>query len=44
MPMLIGSTVVVCTLLSMVLGQIAIGMEAIGVLLAAFVLMSVQRE
>ncbi len=44
MPMLIGSTTVVCTLLSMMLGQIAIGTEAIGVLLAALVLMSVQRE
>ena len=44
MPMLIGSTIVVCTLLSMMLGQITLGMEAIGVLLAALVLMSVQRE
>jgi len=44
MPMLIGSTVVVCTLFSMMLGQIAMSMEAIGVLLAALVLMTVQRE
>ncbi len=44
MPMLIGSTTVACTLLSMMLGQIAMGMEAIGVVLAALVLMSVQRE
>jgi hypothetical protein len=44
MPMLIGSTTVACTLLSMMLGQITMGMEAIGVLLAALVLMSVQRE
>src|SRR5438132_13826051 len=44
MPMLLGSTTVVCTLLSMMLGQIAMSMEAIGVLLAALVLMSVQRE
>jgi hypothetical protein len=44
MPMLLGSAIVVCTLLSMMLGQIAIGTEAIGVLLAALVLMSVQRE
>jgi hypothetical protein len=44
MPMLIGSAILVCTLLSMMLGQIAVGMEAIGVLLAAVVLMSVQRE
>lgn len=44
MPMLIGSTTMVCTLLSMMLGQIAVGMEAWGVLLAAGVLMSLQRE
>jgi hypothetical protein len=44
MPMLIGSAIMVCTLLSMMLGQIAMGTEAIGVLLAALVLMSVQRE
>ncbi len=44
MPMLIGSTTVVCTLISMILGQITLGMETIGVLLAAVVLMSLQRE
>jgi hypothetical protein len=44
MPMLLGSSTVFCTLLSMMLGQITMGMEAIGVLLAALVLMSVQRE
>lgn len=44
MPMLIGSTTVACTLASMLLGQITIGMESLGVLLAAAVLMSVQRE
>ena len=44
MPMLIGATTVACTLLSMMLGQIAMGMEAIGVLLAAVVLMSLRRE
>lgn len=44
MPMLIGSTIVFCTLISMILGQINLGMEAIGVLLGALVLMSVQRE
>ena len=44
MPLLLGSTTLVCTLLSMMLGQIAVGMEAIGVMLAALVLMSVQRE
>ena len=44
MPLLLGSTTLVCTLLSMMLGQIAVGMEAIGVMLAALVLMSLQRE
>ncbi|HTV87893.1 MAG TPA: hypothetical protein VME41_02655 [Stellaceae bacterium] len=44
MPMLIGAATVVCTLLSMILGQVALGMEALGVLLAAAVLMSLQRE
>ena len=44
MPMLLGSTTVVCTLLSMMLGQITMGAEALGVLLAAAVLMSLQRE
>ena len=44
MPMLLGSTTMVCTLFSMMLGQITLGMEALGVLLAALVLMSLQRE
>jgi hypothetical protein len=44
MPMLIGSTTMVCTLLIMMLGQITVGMEALGVLLASAVLMSLQRE
>jgi hypothetical protein len=44
MPMLIGATTVACTLLSLILGQIALGMEALGVLLAAAVLMSLQRQ
>ena len=44
MPMLLGTTTVVCTLLSMMLGQITVGIEAFGVLLAAGVLMSLQRE
>ena len=44
MPMLLGSTMVVCTLLSMLLGEVTMGMQAIGVLLASLVLMSVQRE
>ena len=44
MPMLLGSTTIFCTLLSIMLGQVTMGTEAIGVMLAAFVLMSVQRE
>lgn len=44
MPMLLGGTTIACTLLSLMLGQITMGMEAFGVLLAAFVMMSVQRE
>jgi hypothetical protein len=44
MPMLIGSTTIVCMLLSLMLGQITMGAEALGVFLAAFVLMSLQPE
>lgn len=44
MPLLIGSTTVACTLFSMLFGQITIGMESLGVLLAAVVLMSVKRQ
>lgn len=44
MPLLIGSATIFCTLLSMMLGQIAVGMESLGVLLASLVLMSLQRE
>jgi len=44
MPLLIGSTTFACTLLSMALGQITVGMEAMGVMLASLVLMSLQRE
>ncbi|HEX3536814.1 MAG TPA: hypothetical protein VHU15_08615 [Stellaceae bacterium] len=44
MPMLLGSTTFVCTLLSMALGQVTMGIQALGVLLAAIVLMSLQRE
>jgi hypothetical protein len=44
MPMLLGSTIVVCTLLSITLGEITVGLEALGVLLAAGVLMSLQRQ
>jgi hypothetical protein len=44
MPMLLGSTTMACTLFSMMLGQVTPGMEALGVLLASLVLMSLQRE
>jgi hypothetical protein len=44
MSLLIGSTTLACTLLSMALGQIAFGMEGMGVLLASLVLMTLQRE
>jgi hypothetical protein len=44
MPLLLGSTTIVCTLISLMLGQIAFGAEAAGVMLAAAVLMSLQRE
>ncbi len=44
MPMLLGSTTLVCTLFSMMLGQVALGMESAGALLASLVLMSLQRE
>ena len=44
MPMLLGATTLVCTLAMMAIGQIAMGTEAIGVMLAAAVLMSVERE
>ncbi|HEX3862680.1 MAG TPA: hypothetical protein VHY35_13390 [Stellaceae bacterium] len=44
MPMLLGSTTAVCTLLCLALGQIALGVEALGVLLGSAVLMSLQRE
>lgn len=44
MPLLIGSATIVSTLLSLSLGQVAMGTEALGVLLAAFVVMSLQRE
>jgi len=44
MPLLLGSTTVVCTLLGLLLGQVTMGMEAAGVLLAACVVMSLQRE
>jgi hypothetical protein len=44
MPLLIGSATLVSTLLSLSLGQVAMGTEALGVMLAALVLMSLQRE
>ena len=44
MPMLLGSATFLCTLLSMMLGQITIGVEPLGVLLASVVVMSLQRE
>jgi len=44
MPLLLGSTTIFCTLLSIMLGQVAMGAEALGVMLGAFVLMSLQRE
>ncbi len=44
MPMLLGSAIVACTFLSVLAGQVAVGMEAFGVVVAGLVLMSVQRE
>jgi hypothetical protein len=44
MPLLIGSATVVCMLVSLAIGQIDIGIQAMGVLLAAGVLMSLQRQ
>lgn len=44
MPLLLGSATFACTLLSMVLGEVTMGIQALGVLLAALVLMSLQRE
>jgi hypothetical protein len=44
MPMLLGSTTFACTLLSMAVGEITMGIQALGVLLASIVLMSLQRE
>ena len=44
MPLLIGAATAATTLLSMALGQISTGFEALGVLLAAAVLMTVRQE
>jgi hypothetical protein len=44
MPMLIGAATAATTLLSMACGQINTGFEALGVLLAAAVLMTLREE
>ena len=44
MPLLIGAATAATTLVSMALGQINTGFEAFGVLLAAFVLMTLRQE
>jgi hypothetical protein len=44
MPMLIGAATAATTLLSMALGQINTGFEALGVLLAAIVLMTLREQ
>jgi hypothetical protein len=44
MPLLLGSATFACTLLSLALGEVTMGIQALGVLLAALVLMSLQRE
>jgi hypothetical protein len=40
MPFLIGSATLACTLLSLSLGQVTMGMQAVGVILASIVVMS----
>jgi hypothetical protein len=44
MPFLIGAAIAASTLISMALGQIDTGLEALGVLLAAGVLMTLREE
>ncbi|HJU20366.1 MAG TPA: hypothetical protein VJ770_28255 [Stellaceae bacterium] len=44
MPLVIGAATVASTLLSMACGQINTGFEALGVLLAAVVLMTIRQE
>lgn len=44
MPRLLGAAIVATTLLSMAFGQIATSFEALGVLLGACVLMTLQQE
>ena len=44
MPFLLGSAALASTLLSVSLGQVLIGMEALGVTLASVVVMTLRRE
>ena len=44
MPFLIGAAIAASTLISMALGQINTGLEALGVLFAAGVLMTLREE
>lgn len=44
MPLLLGAATFATTLLSMAFGQIDTGIEALGVLLAACLLMTLQQE
>ena len=44
MPMLIGAATAASTLMSLALGEINTGFEALGVLLAAVVLMTLRQE
>jgi hypothetical protein len=44
MPLLIGSATIAITLISMALGEINAGFEALGVLLASLVLISFKEE
>ncbi len=44
MPLLIGAALIASTLLSMAFGQIETGIEALGVLLGAGVLMTLRQE
>jgi hypothetical protein len=44
MPFLIGAAIAATTLMSMALGQIDTGLEALGVLLAAGVLMTLREQ
>jgi hypothetical protein len=44
MPLLFGAATAATTLLSMALGQIGTGFEALGVLIAAIVVMTLREE